>query len=406
LWAGKGIIGRIASLVRASEHISQGDFSQVVRDENRDEIGRLARAYEEMRTAIDKRTRELIEANEVLQKTQAELVQSEKLGMLGQLAAGVAHEINTPTGAIINVATDAPMHLARFADLGLGCDSIDPGRRTWVRNILQKTFTTEGENGDPNSSNGTGGSWSQRRAVEKKLKQADFSDTQRMAAVVVACGLEESLEDPEVVNNLSNPDVLGMLSAAASLMTFARISHTSAKKIARIVRALKYYARSGPEEKMEVDVNESLDCTLAILHNRLKHCADVKTDFGTGIPMITSGPDLSQIWTNILNNACDAIEEHMPGKLGVVEVASKFENENVIVRIYNEGPPIPDSIRDKMFDPFTTTKAIGKGTGLGLSICSGILQRMGGEIKAENEENGVAFKVILPVKGNKDAEEQ
>jgi signal transduction histidine kinase len=105
------------------------------------------------------------------------------------------------------------------------------------------------------------------------------------------------------------------------------------------------------------------------------------------------------VWTNILNNACDAVELSRGDELGTIEIVTSFTEGRVVVTIANSGPRIPEDILGKIFDPFFTTKPIGKGTGLGLSICAGIVRRAGGTISARNEPDRVIFEVSLPAAG-------
>ena len=142
-------------------------------------------------------------------------------------------------------------------------------------------------------------------------------------------------------------------------------------------------------------MNETIDNTLAILQNRIKHVAQVRTAYGSGLPAARCGPAISQVWTNLLNNACDAIEDAGPERPARIEIATALVDGRLRVTVLNSGRPIPDGIRERIFDPFFTTKPPGKGTGLGLSLCAGILRDCGGTIRTWNEAGGVVFEVTL-----------
>jgi C4-dicarboxylate-specific signal transduction histidine kinase len=231
------------------------------------------------------------------------------------------------------------------------------------------------------------------------LSAAGAEQPRRLAAVLVRCGLEGLEEQPDLAGQLGQEPVLSLLEHLGTLNASSEITLLSAGKIARIVRAMRYYAHAGQDALVETDLNESVDNTLVILQNRLKQIADVQTDFDASLPRVRCGPDISHVWTNVLNNACDAIEEHrQDGGLGRIEVSTRPQGDHVAVRIANDGGPIPADVLGRIFDPFFTTKPVGKGTGLGLSICAGILRRCGGSITARNEKPWVVFEVLLPTK--------
>ena len=199
------------------------------------------------------------------------------------------------------------------------------------------------------------------------------------------------------LRSLTEEPVLVFLEHLTSLKASSEICHASVRKIIRIVKALRYYSRSGEGEMFDIDIDESIDNTVVILQNRIKHVAKLERRYQESLPAVRLGPDISQVWTNLLSNACDAIEGAGGGEMGLIRIATMAEDENLIVEIFNEGRPIPQELTARIFDPFVTTKPIGKGTGLGLSICTGILRKYGGRIEARNDAGGVTFRVSLPL---------
>jgi len=350
----------------------------------------LERANATLEQHVAERTSELKEANQQLRQAQSELVQSEKMSMLGQLVAGVAHEVNTPTGAILNVCVDTTDHLRRLVSLIMTLSELPSQTQQWLEKTAVAAMSIQEVGGEPAAS-------SRRRQVEERLKDAGVMRPRRMAEVIAACGLGPEAVNGQLIEHLSHGPVIELLELLLALRTSAEISGASARKIARIVRALRLYSRAGTGELIDIDVNETIDSTLVILHNRIKHVAEVKTRLQEALPPVKSGPELSQVWTNILNNACDAIEETHSQQPGLIEIVSRLDGGRVVVEISDNGPPIPEENLEKIFGASYTSKPVGKGTGLGLSICKSILDRCGGTIAARNEPGRVVFEVSLPV---------
>jgi two-component system NtrC family sensor kinase len=350
----------------------------------------IQKSRELLEQRVRERTTELVEANHRLARAQVDLVQREKMSMLGQLSAGVAHEMNTPVGAIMNVMADGLDHLRGFVTAGQPIFEMPDDARQWVTRVCIRML----------ASPANPGSASRRKLcsqIEREIADAGFENPRRVAAIIAVCFAESWPEEPSLVEYLSQEPILKILEHLNSLKNTMEVSTISAQKVSRIVRALGQYSHSGQDELSEVNIGESIDNTLAILQNRIKHIADIKIAIEPGLPVAQCMVDISQIWTNILNNACDAIESVSGGQLGLIEIVAMAEGEQIVVEISNSGPPIPEEILPKIYDPFFTTKPVGKGTGLGLGICVGILQRFGGAISARNDTGKVTFQVRLPM---------
>lgn len=378
---------RLNNLVEASGRIARGDFTVAVFDSHVDEIGRLSKAYEEMRKAVQQRTTQLVQANEQIRQAQTDLVQAEKMSMLGQLVAGVAHEINTPTGAIMNIANDAGTHLQDLAAAATGLSELPEDLRRWLAQEVPRILSHKANFSETMDRQA-------RREIEGELQRQGVTDPRRVAEVLIDCGLSTS--DANAIRCLSHEAGLRFLEHLIALRVGSEISLISVQKIAKIVRALRYYSRTGEGDLFDINLNESLDNTLVILQNRIKRIAKAERAYEDKLPTVRCGPDISQVWTNILSNACDAIESTGTGDQGVIRITTRLDDRQAVVEIFNGGPPIPQEVLPKIFDPFFTTKAIGKGTGLGLSICAGILRKYHGTITVRNDPGGVTFEVTLP----------
>jgi signal transduction histidine kinase len=169
--------------------------------------------------------------------------------------------------------------------------------------------------------------------------------------------------------------------------------HQGAGRISEIIHALKSYAYLDQAPTQEIDIHEGLKNTLVILRHKLKQGVDVQTDFDNNIPKITAfGSELNQVWTNIIDNAIDAMNSS-----GRLTLRTRYREPWVVVEIEDTGPGIPEEVQPRLFDPFFTTKPVGKGTGLGLNISYKIVQKHGGDIVVQSEPGRTCFEIRLPI---------
>jgi len=343
-----------------------------------------------METSVTERSGVLEQTREQLHRAQSMLVQNEKLSMLGQLAAGLAHEVNTPTGAIINVVAGAAEQLRDLLLVALEIGGRPAETRQWLAERVESLFEKKMIRSEIAVR-------SERRKLGKRLQEMGYADFRRIADVIISYEMTDWAENEEILTHVCDHEILSVLEHLLALKTCYDITDSSANRIARIVRSLRFYAHEGQGDTSEIDLNESIDNTLVILQSKLKYIAQVRTRFQAGLPPVRCGGDLLQVWTNILCNACDAIDGREGQPLPMIEIVTALEGDTIVVRISNEGPPIADEHIDRIFDPFFTTKPIGKGMGLGLSVCAGVLRRYSGQIAAFNEPGRVTFEVRLPV---------
>ncbi len=411
------LTGPIRRLKQAALALAEGDFHQRIENCGKDEMGALGSAFnlmadklqnsnealgrtnKTMEKQVQKRAVQLEQVHENLRKSQFELVQHEKMSLLGQLSAGMAHEVNTPTAAILNASVDSGEHLQDLMEAVMKLDRLPVETRQWLTHMFEVLFRNDKIHSEISVRQ-------ERREVEKLLVEKGYGDCRRMAEVMVAYGIREMLDDGEMLARLSNDVVLSVLEHILALRVSSQISETSARKIARIVRSMRVYAHSSQGQVLDMDINESIDNTLVIMNSRVKRVANVKTNFGENLPAVRCGAELLQVWTNILSNACDAIQESGNEGMGLIEISTRLEGGNVVVEISDDGGPIPEDVMDKMFDPFFTTKRIGKGMGLGLSICSNIVKQWDGILRAKNDDGRAIFEILLPTKANSQGWEQ
>ncbi len=178
-------------------------------------------------------------------------------------------------------------------------------------------------------------------------------------------------------------------------MELLRTVEQSAQRIADLVGAIKDYSYMDKAPQQEVDVQGSLETTLTILRFKWKHGVEIVRDYAPDLPCITAyGSELNQVWTNLIDNALDALD----GK-GHLFVRTAQEDDHVLVEIGDDGPGIPADIQSRIFEPFFTTKGVGKGTGLGLDTAYRIVvTRHHGDIQVHSEPGNTRFQVRLPIR--------
>lgn len=272
---------------------------------------------------------------------QRELGQAQKLESLGTLASGIAHEINTPVQYV--------MDNVRFLK-----DSTDG---------LIKAFAAYG-------------------ALMTRLSEVEGGD--KLSATTKAL-----VEDTDVDFVLEEmPDALAH---AADGLT----------QIAKIVGAVKSFAHPGTEDKVPLDLNESVENTITLSKTQWKYVADLTRDFDPALPRVLCYPgELNQVVLNLIVNAAQAIEENRKGEqLGHITVSTSMTENWAEIRVADTGGGIPEAIRNRIFDPFFTTKDVGKGTGQGLSLSHQIItQNHQGELVFDSEEGvGTVFIIRLPL---------
>ncbi|MCB1175789.1 MAG: histidine kinase [Leptospiraceae bacterium] len=364
---------------------------------------------------VRERTREL-------QNAQSQLVQQEKMAMLGVMVAGIAHEVNTPAGVIQGSTENIERNfLAVFTKLDTIQRILTPGKLRSLMNLIRVL--------------GVRVSSSQKAGI---VPQA-FLKKKELSGYLGECGipLADEIAALYVENSLYGvPE-----SAVASIELFSQSSHSRALQkllegaeggvahriveilkmiiniarnlrntryaignIVRIVRALKHYSHLDQSQELQLhDLNDSIENTLIILHNMLKTSVSVETDYGAIPPVRCSPDELSQVWTNLITNAWHAIRNQPDARIVIrTQLERGSDNESgpnrVIVAIRDNGPGIPPSIMDRIWDPFFTTKDQGEGSGLGLGIVRGILERHQATIRiAESTSEGTCFQITFPV---------
>jgi signal transduction histidine kinase len=201
----------------------------------------------------------------------------------------------------------------------------------------------------------------------------------------------------ETVAELAGPATDAALGWVAATLTAGRLAadlRESTERMSALVGAVKSYAYMDRGDLVEVDLHEGLETTLTVLGHKLKHTEiELVRDYDRTLPKLTvRGSELNQVWTNLLDNAIDAL-----GKRGTITLRTVADGSCAVVEISDDGPGIPDDVGDRIFEPFFTTKDVGQGTGLGLATARRIvLDRHDGSITFESQPGRTTFRVRLP----------
>jgi len=231
--------------------------------------------------------------------------------------------------------------------------------------------------------------------VEDWLEAHDIEDAWGLAGPII--GLDLCTADLAGLAGdftpVQLPKVLGLITHShTAYALLEQVGHGS-QRISEIVKALKDYSYMDRAPVQEIDVHEGLDNTLVMLQAKLKQGIDVRRDYGADVPKFEAmGSELNQVWTNLIDNAVDAMDGS-----GHLVVATSSDGESIVVEISDDGPGIDTADVDKVFDPFFTTKLPGKGTGLGLNIVYNIVRGSGGRIEVESRPGATTFRVEIPV---------
>ncbi len=317
--------------------------------------------------------------------------QRDRLASLGKLSAGLAHELNNPASAAQR-ATSQLRHMLtkiRNASQDLGRRVLTPEQKSEIEK-LEVTFTqTDIVPPDPLTISDL------EDQIDSLLRSHGQNDLWMLAA-----GLARRNIKPEVVESLfSKLDgdtaraALVRIAASVEIASLLHEIESSTSRISDLVGAIKEYTHMDQSPVQNVDVVKSLETTLTILNHKLKQGVTVQRDYQR-VPLLVNsfGSELNQVWTNIIDNAIDA----MHGK-GELRVRTYRDDGCVVVEIGDNGPGIPAEVESHIFEPFFTTKGVGEGTGLGLDTVQRIVKKHRGNIQVNSKPGDTRFQIWLPL---------
>lgn len=339
----------------------------------------LKNAKDDLEIRVEQKTAEL-------RQTYEQLYQNEKMASLGNLVSGIAHEINTPLGAIM-AAVGGIMDIKEFNNILGFLRDLDDKDYKVVSNVYKKFIENQLSVDIHN-----------QRLIKQNIKNdllnRNITISNTVLNMLVDLGIKEV--DDDIIYMLKSPyaSKIENIGSVASVFQMMDLIKQSSEKISKIVSALRIYSHQDEtEEKVKLNIYEQIESLLVLYYNKMKYNIEIERNYDTTIPEVYGYPDkLSQVFVNILNNALQAMNYK-----GKITIEVETEKDELRISIIDTGPGIPVEVQDKIFTPFFTTKKTGEGSGLGLSISKTIVEAHGGRIDFNTSSVGTRFSIYLPI---------
>jgi signal transduction histidine kinase len=317
--------------------------------------------------------------------------QRDRLASLGKLSAGLAHELNNPASAAKRASTQLREMIKRVRNASheLGRRDLTAAQKSEIEQLETSLMNFDGP--PPNALAAS----EREDQIDSLLRSHGQDDLWQLAA-----DLARRNFDPQALEHLFA--TFEVETARAALVRIAAIVEiagllneieSSTSRISDLVKAIKEYTFMDQSPVQNVDIVKSLETTLTILNHKLKRGVAVHRDYQP-VPLLVNsfGSELNQVWTNIIDNAIDA----MSGK-GELTVRTYRQDDCVVVEIDDNGPGISREVLPRIFEPFFTTKAVGEGSGLGLDTVQRIVKKHRGNVQVRSKPGDTRFQVWLPL---------
>ncbi len=331
-----------------------------------------------------------------LRTTDVQMQQHEKLTALGKMAAGLAHELNNPAAAGQRAASQVRAVIEGQRALTLQINACLSAEQLAALAQLQHSALEQAKNVPPLDSLAQS---DLEETLTDWLDEHEVSDGWRLAPTLAGAGFDIQRLDAlasQVDGDILAP-VLAWLESSLAINELLETVEQSTTRISELVKAIKEYSYMDQAPQQEIDVHVGLESTLTILGHKLKHGVTVTREYDRSLPRICAhGSELNQVWTNLIDNAIDAMQGQ-----GRLWVHTARDGNYVLVEIADSGSGIPPEIQPRIFEPFFTTKGVGEGTGLGLDTAYRIVVgRHHGDINVTSKPGATCFQVRLPIGGD------
>ena len=317
--------------------------------------------------------------------------QRDRLASLGKLSAGLAHELNNPASAAKRATSQLRDVLKKIRDASheLGSRDLSPAQKAEIEKLEAAFVQSNGAPADALTISDL------EEQIDSLLRSHGQNDLWQMSADLARKNVKpEMLESLFAILDADTARAaLVRIAASVEVATLLDEIESGTSRISDLVGAVKEYTYMDQTPLQNVDMVKSLETTLTILNHKLKHGITVERDYQK-IPLLVNsfGSELNQVWTNIIDNAIDAM-----GGEGKLQVRTYREDNCVVIEITDNGPGIPPDVQSHIFEPFFTTKAVGEGTGLGLDTVQRIVKKHRGNIQVNSVPGRTRFQVWLPV---------
>ncbi len=346
-----------------------------------------------LQKSLTTKNEELSTTLQQLKTTQTQLIQSEKMALLGQLIAGIGHEINNPLGAIrASIENISDFLNQSLENLPKVFQQLSPEHQQLFLVLLYKAIQR-------NMLFSSKEKRQFKKTLTRQLESLEIAKPESVADTLVDLGIYDEVE--LILPLLIHPNsqmILNTMYQIVGLKKSTKTISTATDRAAKIVFALKSYARYDTTgEKVQTNITDGIETVLTLYHNQIKQGVEVIRNYAD-LPLILCYPDeLNQVWTNLIHNSLQAMNNK-----GTLSIDVAKQDTRILIGITDSGNGIAPEIKQKIFEPFFTTKPAGEGSGLGLDIVKKIIDKHQGTIDVESEIGKTTFTVSLPINLNED----